>query len=60
LKEILELSDPRCQSCALHGLGHLAHPEAAALVQSYIDRKKDTITADQMKWLEACRDGTVM
>lgn len=60
LKEILEIDDERCHSSALHGLGHLLHPRRAALVQDFIDRHRDECDEAGIKWLEECRDGTVM
>jgi len=36
LARILELDSPRCQGDALHGLGHLHHPETEQLVERYI------------------------
>ena len=60
LKQILELPDLRTQGYALHGLGHLHHPGVRALVQQYIDAHKYEFEPDQLKWVESCRDGTVM
>jgi hypothetical protein len=34
---ILFLDSPHCQKAALHGLGHLHHPETQTLVQRYIE-----------------------
>ena len=60
LKKILALDDDACRGCALHGLGHLKHPGVHAIVQSFIDEHRATLTPDGLKWLESCRDGTVM
>jgi len=60
LSKILALNDARCQSSALHGLGHLQHPSVRELVQKYIDVNAKKLTPDSLKWLENCRDGTVM
>ncbi len=57
---ILELPDARCQSSALHGLGHLHHPGARDVVQRFIDHHRTESSPDDIKWLEECRDGTVM
>lgn len=57
LKRILDLPHRDAQSCALHGLGHLQHPEVRGTVQQYIDAKKPEFP---LAWLEECRDGTVM
>jgi len=36
LARILQLGSPRCQGDALHGLGHLHHPETEQLIAKYI------------------------
>jgi hypothetical protein len=58
LEAILDLEDEACQACALHGLGHLDHPERPHVVDRYIRRhaNKDL----NLDWLRQCRDGTVM
>jgi hypothetical protein len=60
LTQILQLDDPRSQEYALHGLGHLKHPEAREVVARYIDAHGDEWTAEGRQWLQQCRDGTVM
>jgi hypothetical protein len=37
ISAILSLDSPHCQKAALHGLGHLHHPETQTLVQRYIE-----------------------
>jgi hypothetical protein len=37
LSRILELDSDSCQDSALHGLGHLHHPETEQLVRSYVE-----------------------
>jgi hypothetical protein len=37
LADILFLDSEHCQKAALHGLGHLHHPETQTLVQRYIE-----------------------
>ena len=56
LNRILNLPHLESQRCALHGLGHLGHPEVHDTVQRYIDAKKSNLP---VAWLEECRDGTV-
>jgi hypothetical protein len=56
LKRILDLRDTETQRCALHGLGHLDHPEVHDTVQRYIDANKSDLPS---AWLEECRDGNV-
>jgi hypothetical protein len=60
LARILEIPDSRTQDCALHGLGHLHHPRGRERVQAFIDKDRADLTAQRLKWLEQCRDGTVM
>jgi hypothetical protein len=38
----------------------LKHPGVHAIVQSFIDEHRATLTPDGLKWLESCRDGTAM
>jgi hypothetical protein len=60
IKRILDLPDPRTQRYALHGLGHLHHPGVRETVQDFIDKNKSNFTDEGVRWLEQCRDGTVM
>jgi len=60
LQRILELPDRRTQKFALHGLGHVHHPGVRDLVQKYINDNRADLTDDGLKWMEQCRDGTVM
>jgi hypothetical protein len=60
LVKILGLPDARTQGFALHGLGHLHHPAVRETVQVYIDNHKSDMTEQGLRWLEQCRDGTVM
>lgn len=48
------------QNCALHGLGHLHHPQVPTVVQKFIDDHRPDTSEEGLKWLEQCRDGTVM
>jgi hypothetical protein len=60
LTRILELPDSRTKDCALHGFGHLHHPSVRETVQEFIDNHRSELTGDRLRWVEACRDGTVM
>jgi hypothetical protein len=60
LSKILALPDDRTQAFALHGLGHLHHPSVRKLVQQYLDDYRSDMTPEGVKWVERCRDGTVM
>jgi hypothetical protein len=54
LKRILALPDRESQQSALHGLGHLDHPDVRDTVQQFIDARKSDF---RLEWLEQCRDG---
>jgi len=60
LSKILALPGPSTETCALHGLGHLHHPGVRKLVQQYLDEYRSDMTPEGIKWVERCRDGTVM
>ncbi len=60
LLAIAQLDDDRTVYYALHGLGHLRHPEGSAWLQGYINTHRDEFDEEGLKWLEQCRDGTVM
>jgi hypothetical protein len=57
LVRILDVPNIETQRCALHGLGHLHHPEVHGIVQRYIDTNK---SAFDLAWLNQCREGTVL
>lgn len=60
LSRTLALSDQRAQQYALHGLGHLHHPDVRTIVQRYLDKHRHELPLDTVRWVETCRDGTVM
>jgi hypothetical protein len=60
LTRILDLPDWSSQECALHGLGHLHHLDVPKAVQEFIDRHRIELTEQRLRWLEDCRDGTVL
>jgi hypothetical protein len=60
LSRILALSDRRTQEYALHGLGHLHHPDGRVIVQQFLDKHRNEMSIDAIRWVEECRDGTVM
>lgn len=61
LSDLIEHEDERVQFAALHGLGHLDHPLRAATVHHWMDRNGISILpAEERRWYEECRDGTVM
>ena len=59
LSKILALDHRGCQICALHGLGHLYHPSSEQLVQRYLDEHRTEFNAEDVQWIEGCRDSSV-
>lgn len=57
LTQILAIPNRASQQSALHGLGHLYHPNVHDTVQHFIDTNP---TGFSLRWLERCRDCTVM
>ena len=58
LGEILAMPNVHCQKAALHGLNHMhPNPEAAAIVSRYLEAHRAELTADQIRYVECCRDG---
>ena len=55
LSKILELDSPACQRAALHGLGHLHHPDTEPLIRRYIERNKTIDPALREYALSAAR-----
>ena len=57
LTRILAIPSRASQQSALHGLGHLHHPQGHDAVQRFIDKNPPVFC---LKWLEQCRDCNVM
>jgi len=60
LSRILALNHRGCQWSALHGLGHLHHPLVRETVQNYLDVYRRELSDEDLHWVEACRDGSIM
>lgn len=60
LSRILDINHRGCQWCALHGMGHLYHPLKRDAVQSYLNLHREDLNREDVQWLEACRDGSVL
>lgn len=60
LQKILQLDSVDCQFAALHGLGHVRHPENEGVIQAYIKQHQQTLTADEIAYAEACIRGDIM
>jgi hypothetical protein len=59
LKKILDLKSEACQWAALHGLGHLRHPDTAAVIEGFI-RTNKKLTDDEISYARACISGDIM
>jgi hypothetical protein len=57
LTQILAIPNRACQQSALHGLGHLYHPNVHDAVQRFIGASPSGF---ELKWLEECRDCDVL
>jgi len=57
LTRILAIPNRACQESALHGLGHLYHPNVHDAVERFIAAGP---TGFKLKWLEECRDCDVL
>jgi hypothetical protein len=60
LKCILELPDWSSRESALHGLGHLYHPDVRQTVQQFMDNHGSELTEQRWRWVTDCRDGRVL
>jgi hypothetical protein len=60
LKRILDLPDWSSQECALHGFGHLYHPDVRRTVQEFIESHRTELTEQRFQWAKECRDGTAL
>lgn len=58
LLQILSLDSLPCQRAALHGLGHLRHPQTEKAVQDFLDRNPN-LSEDDRAYARACAKGTI-
>jgi hypothetical protein len=57
LKRILEISSENCRKSALHGLGHLRHPETEQAITDFLRRHR---TSQNLRdYAHACIEGTM-
>jgi hypothetical protein len=52
LDKVLAIDSWICQGAALHGLGHLHHPDTAALFRRHID-EHPSLTKEQVAYAQA-------
>ena len=58
LTEILEIESPFCQLAALHGLGHLRHPETERTITRYLERNPG-LSDEHREFALACITGEI-
>ncbi|HIA52851.1 MAG TPA: hypothetical protein EYN91_12310 [Candidatus Melainabacteria bacterium] len=59
LSKILYLESEECQGAALHGLGHLRHPNTETVIRDWIATQPD-LPEDDLEFAEACITGDIM
>jgi hypothetical protein len=59
LSQILDLDREECQGAALHGLGHLRHPDTESLIRAWI-AKHPELSEDELNYAEGCIRGDIM
>lgn len=59
LQKILGLQSSACQLAALHGLGHLRHPDTESLIEGYIS-ESNGLSDNQVLYARACIKGDIM
>jgi hypothetical protein len=57
LKQILEIDSEDCQTSALHGLGHLKHPETEVTIKGFL--KRHSVSGKLKDYANACVAGTM-
>lgn len=60
LKIILQFECVETDFCALHGLGHSAHPDAPKIVDQYIDKYRSEMNDEEYQFCLECKNGTIM
>lgn len=59
LTKILYLESEECQGAALHGLGHLRHPNTETVIRDWVGTQPD-LSEDDLEYAEACITGDIM
>jgi hypothetical protein len=61
LEQILKLESDPCRFSALHGLNHLfPNARASEIVSRYLAENRSRMNAENIAWVEACRDGKAL
>jgi hypothetical protein len=58
LTQILDVESRQCQLAALHGLGHLRHPDTERVISDYLERNP-TLSEDHRRFAVACISGKI-
>jgi len=59
LCQILKLDSEACQGAALHGLGHLVHPDTEKVIRAWIAEHPD-LPEEDVDYAEDCIAGRIM
>ncbi|MEM9477785.1 MAG: hypothetical protein AAGA71_21050 [Pseudomonadota bacterium] len=59
LAKILKRSATDCQSAALHGLNHVAHPNTVRLIESFIKDHAE-LSGESIDYARLCAKGQVL
>lgn len=57
LRKILEIDSEECQKSALHGLGHLKHPETEKTIRNFLRGRR--VSSELSEYALRCIDGTM-
>jgi hypothetical protein len=61
LEQILKLESKPCRFAALHGLNHMfPNARASEIVNDYLAERRSGMSAEDIAWVEACRDGKAL
>lgn len=61
LEQILKVDSKPCRLAALHGLNHMfPNARASTLVSQYLSEHRSAMSAEDIAWVEACRDGKAL
>jgi hypothetical protein len=59
LQQILAFDSLPCQQAALHGLGHLRHPDTSTVVMNYLEHHPE-LSEEDRNYAIACITGNIM
>ena len=59
LSEIINIESFHCQGSALHGLGHLEHPERAEIIDGFLASHPE-IAPELLRYAQSAREGNIL